>query len=200
MRPTGPVHPLDRNAPAARLEDAVKVHGRRGTSPPALDGVSLEVEPGRLTAIVGPAGAGKSTLLRCLGGLDSLTAGRVTVGGVDLGGLRRHQLGRLRRRRVAHLSGALTSEADWFAAIVGPVGAFDDGARRAAAARDLACRPKLVLVDDVAAGGPLTAYLRRMVDAFGQTVVMTTRDLTAAAPADSVVVLAEGRVVQPARR
>ena len=66
-----------------------------------LDGVSLDVRPGELTALVGPSGGGKSTLLRCMNGLESFEAGTVTVGDVTLAGGRPYperELVRLRRR------------------------------------------------------------------------------------------------------
>jgi putative ABC transport system ATP-binding protein len=183
------------SAPAARLEDAVKIVGRWGQPFRCLDGVSLVVSPARLTAVVGPAGSGKSTLLRCIAGEDPLTSGHVLVDGVDLSGLRTRRLRRLSEARIARLSGASTSEADWFEAILGTTVRPDDGAEWAAALRDLACAPKLILADDVVAGTGLAAFLRRMVDAFGQTVVMATRDPAAAAGADRSVRMAGGRVV-----
>jgi ABC-type polar amino acid transport system ATPase subunit len=66
-----------------------------------LDGVSLDVRPGELTALVGPSGGGKSTLLRCMNGLELFEAGEVTVGDVTLAGGRppaERDLVRLRRR------------------------------------------------------------------------------------------------------
>ncbi len=66
-----------------------------------LDGVSLEVRQGEVTALVGPSGGGKSTLLRCLNGLEDFQAGEVAVGDVTLVGGRPHptaDLLRLRRR------------------------------------------------------------------------------------------------------
>ncbi len=51
-----------------------------------LDGVSLTVQVGEVTALVGPSGGGKSTLLRCLNGLERFDAGEVRVGGVTLHG------------------------------------------------------------------------------------------------------------------
>ena len=50
----------------------------------ALAGVSLEVEPGELLAVVGPSGSGKSTLLHIVGTLDRPTRGDVTIAGVDV--------------------------------------------------------------------------------------------------------------------
>lgn len=49
-----------------------------------MDGTCLEIEEGKFTAIVGTSGSGKSTLLYMLGGLDTLTYGRVIVGGKDI--------------------------------------------------------------------------------------------------------------------
>ena len=49
----------------------------------ALDGVSLRIESGAITALVGPNGAGKSTLMRCMAALEAPYAGEVLIDGVD---------------------------------------------------------------------------------------------------------------------
>src|ERR687884_217522 len=49
----------------------------------ALDGVTLEVPSGSLTALLGPSGSGKSTLLRTIAGLERADAGRVVIDGDD---------------------------------------------------------------------------------------------------------------------
>jgi putative ABC transport system ATP-binding protein len=73
--------------------------------------------------------------------------------------------------------------------------------QRVAAARALASRPDIVFADeptgnlDSRAGAEVLGFLRRSVDEFGQTIVMVTHDAAAAAYADRVVFLADGRIV-----
>ena len=57
-----------------------KYYGKGDTMVKALDGVDLEIERGKFTAIIGTSGSGKSTLLNMLGGLDTPTAGSVRIG------------------------------------------------------------------------------------------------------------------------
>ena len=82
---------------AARAIDATKVYGSGDTEVRALDGVSVDFESGRFTAIMGPSGSGKSTLMHCVAGLDSLTSGTVEIGGTDLTALSDKALTRVRR-------------------------------------------------------------------------------------------------------
>jgi putative ABC transport system ATP-binding protein len=73
-------------------EDLVRIYAADGIEVQALQGLNLHVEAGDLVAIVGASGSGKSTLLTILSGLDTPTAGRASVAGVDLltlGGRRR---------------------------------------------------------------------------------------------------------------
>jgi ABC-type lipoprotein export system ATPase subunit len=66
----------------------------------ALRGIDYEQMEGEFVAIIGPSGAGKSTLLNLLGGLDTPTAGRLKVGGLDLLSLRASALADYRLKRV----------------------------------------------------------------------------------------------------
>jgi putative ABC transport system ATP-binding protein len=85
---------------AARAVSATKVHGSGSTQVTALDDVSVDLESGAFTAIMGPSGSGKSTLMHCLAGLDTLTSGQVLIGDTDLSSLSEKQLTVLRRDRV----------------------------------------------------------------------------------------------------
>jgi putative ABC transport system ATP-binding protein len=71
--------------------------------PPALDGVSLDIEGGEFTAIMGPSGSGKSTLLNLTAGIDRPSGGRVRVAGEDLGRLSEARLARFRRARLGFI-------------------------------------------------------------------------------------------------
>jgi putative ABC transport system ATP-binding protein len=88
---------------AASAEAAVKVYGRGENAVRALDGISVDFERGRFTAIMGPSGSGKSTLMHCVAGLDELTAGRVVVGTRDLSELSDRELTRLRRDAIGYV-------------------------------------------------------------------------------------------------
>ncbi|HKV89081.1 MAG TPA: ABC transporter ATP-binding protein [Candidatus Dormibacteraeota bacterium] len=81
-----------------RVTDVTKVY--QGGMTGALNGVSLSVEQGEFTAIMGPSGSGKSTLLNLLAGLDRPSSGKVVVRGTDLGGLGEAGLARFRRDHV----------------------------------------------------------------------------------------------------
>jgi putative ABC transport system ATP-binding protein len=88
-------HPL----PVLELENVSKQYPGQ---PPvrALDGVTLAVAGGELTAIVGPSGSGKTTLLHLMGTLDKPTAGTVRVTGLDVAVMNDGQLSALRASRI----------------------------------------------------------------------------------------------------
>jgi NitT/TauT family transport system ATP-binding protein len=77
---TGPPGPAERQA-AVRLTGVSKRYGTGPRSVLALDQVSLTVDQGEFVCLIGASGCGKSTLLSLVAGLDSATAGQVTVGG-----------------------------------------------------------------------------------------------------------------------
>ncbi len=69
----------------------------------ALDGIDVDFEKGKFTAIMGPSGSGKSTLMHCIAGLDSLTSGSVFIGDTNLSSLNDKQLTELRREKVGFI-------------------------------------------------------------------------------------------------
>jgi putative ABC transport system ATP-binding protein len=93
-------------APGASVLSAVGLHrqyGQGGAQVDALRGVSLEIEEGRLTAIMGPSGSGKSTLMHILAGLDRPTAGAVWIDGVDITAMNDSQLTLMRRAKIGFI-------------------------------------------------------------------------------------------------
>ncbi len=81
-----------------QLSDITKVY--QGGVTGALNGVSLTVEEGEFTAVMGPSGSGKSTLLNLIAGLDRPSSGSVIVGGSDLGRMGEAALARFRRDHI----------------------------------------------------------------------------------------------------
>ena len=86
-----------------RTKDLTKYYGEEPILVKALDGVTLEIEEGTFTAIVGTSGSGKSTLLHMLGGLDVPTGGSVEVDGQGLGTMDRGELTVFRRRNIGFI-------------------------------------------------------------------------------------------------
>ena len=85
---------------AARVIDLVKTYGAGAAEVRALDGVTLDIESGVFTAIMGPSGSGKSTLMHCCAALDTPTSGQVLIGDQDLSTLNDKALTRLRRDQI----------------------------------------------------------------------------------------------------
>jgi putative ABC transport system ATP-binding protein len=87
-------------SPAARALDLTRTYGAGDVAVRALDGVSVEFERERFTAVMGPSGSGKSTLMHCMAGLDEPTSGRTFVGDEEIGLLSDRALTQMRRDRI----------------------------------------------------------------------------------------------------
>ncbi|WP_067226647.1 ABC transporter ATP-binding protein [Streptomyces sp. NBRC 109706] len=225
------------SAVAARAENVVKSYGEGETRVAALDGVSVDVERGVFTAIMGPSGSGKSTLMHCLAGLDTVTSGRIWIGESEVTGLKDKKLTQLRRDHIGFIFQAFNllptlnaienitlpmdiagrkPDREWLDRVVATVGLGErlkhrpnqlsgGQQQRVAVARALAARPDIIFGDeptgnlDSRAGAEVLDFLRRSVDDLGQTIVMVTHDPVAAAYANRIIFLADGRVVDEMR-
>jgi putative ABC transport system ATP-binding protein len=81
-------------------KDVTRRYGAGETAVDALKGVSLDVMPGELVAVMGPSGSGKSTLMHILAALDVPTSGTVTIAGQDIGSLSDREVTLLRRQHI----------------------------------------------------------------------------------------------------
>ena len=221
-------------AEALRLVKVSRTYGHDDSSVTALDGVTLSLERGTFTAVMGPSGSGKSTLMHCMAGLDAPTGGRTWMGETELTALDDKRLTLLRRDQVGFVFQAFNllptltalenitlpldiagrrADQAWLDRIVDAIGLRSRLGHRpsqlsggqqqkVACARALATRPAIIFADeptgnlDRKCGAEVLALLRRSVDEMKQTVVMVTHDPAAAAYADRVLFLADGRVVE----
>jgi putative ABC transport system ATP-binding protein len=83
--------------------DVERVYGAGDTAVRALRGVSVAVEAGRLTAVMGPSGSGKSTMMHILAGLDRPTSGSVRIAGTEITTLGDTELTKLRRKHIGFI-------------------------------------------------------------------------------------------------
>lgn len=83
-----------------KVENLCKVYGKGESRVTALDHVSLTIEKGEFTAIIGASGSGKSTLLHIIGGVDVPTSGAVYLDGQDVYAQNNETLAIFRRRQV----------------------------------------------------------------------------------------------------
>jgi putative ABC transport system ATP-binding protein len=232
--PLSSLEPLEA-APAALAADGLaRRYGTGDTVVEALRGVSLELEAGRLTAIMGPSGSGKSTLMHILAGLDRPDDGSVVLDGVDITKLSEKKLTLLRRQKIGfvfqffNLLPMLSAEEnvvlplslagekadrEWLDQLLDTVGVADRRShrpselsggqqQRVAIARALVQRPQILFADeptgnlDSATSRDVLDLIRGSVDELGQTTLMVTHDPRAAAMADRVLFIADGRIVR----
>ncbi len=83
-----------------KMKDLCKVYGKGESQVTALDHVSLTIEKGEFTAIIGSSGSGKSTLLHTIAGVDIPTSGNIYLNGQDVYAQNNEKLAIFRRRQV----------------------------------------------------------------------------------------------------
>ncbi len=213
--------------------DVTRRYGEGDSAVDALQGITVEIAPGKMTAVMGPSGSGKSTLMHILAGLDKPTAGNVTIAGTEITTLGDNDLTKLRRAHIGfvfqffNLLPMLTARENvllpltiagekpkdgWFDGLVGRIGLTDrldhrpaelsgGQQQRVAIARALVTRPTVVFADeptgnlDSTTSQEILELMRASVDEYGQTMVIVTHDPRAAAMADRVLFLADGKIV-----
>jgi putative ABC transport system ATP-binding protein len=224
---------VSKNGAVVHANDLTRIYGEGETAVHALQGVSLDIPQGDLTAIMGPSGSGKSTLMHILAGLDKPTAGEVAIAGTPITRLGDSDLTKLRREHIGfvfqffNLLPMLTAEENvllplsiagekpdsaFFETLLDNVGLADRRThrpselsggqqQRVAIARALVSRPTVVFADeptgnlDSKTGSEILELLRHSVEEYGQTTVMVTHEPRAAAIADRVLFLADGKIV-----
>jgi len=232
----GPAVDVAERAPSGVVaaREITRRYGEGDTAVAALCGVSIDVEQGKLTAVMGPSGSGKSTLMHILAALDRPTSGSVWIAGTKLGELNDTEITKLRRQHIGfvfqffNLLPMLTAEENvllpltiagekpdpaWRDQLLKTVGLDDrrehrpaelsgGQQQRVAIARALISKPTVVFADeptgnlDSKTGAEILELLRQSVEEMGQTTVMVTHDPRAAAIADRILFLADGRIVR----
>jgi putative ABC transport system ATP-binding protein len=88
------------DSPVIRVENVYKTYDLGEIQVQVLRGVSLNIFKGEFVAVMGSSGSGKSTLMNILGCLDKPTRGRYFLDGVDVSGMSKQELARIRNRKL----------------------------------------------------------------------------------------------------
>jgi putative ABC transport system ATP-binding protein len=91
---------MSSNGAVVSARNVTRIYGEGPTAVHALRDVTLDIERGKLTAVMGPSGSGKSTLMHILAGLDRPTSGDVQLAGTSIVDLEDTALTRLRREHM----------------------------------------------------------------------------------------------------
>jgi ABC transporter, ATP-binding protein len=86
-----------------KIKDIKKYYGKNENLVKAVDGISINIESAKFTAVIGASGSGKSTLLHCIAGLDRPTGGNVFLDDVDIYTLSDEDLSRIRREEFGFI-------------------------------------------------------------------------------------------------
>ena len=93
----------DGSTPLVEIRNLAKSYRRGGQTVPVLTDITLTIERGEFTALMGPSGSGKSTLLNMLAGIDRPDHGTLRVGGIDIATLREGELADWRAQNIGFI-------------------------------------------------------------------------------------------------
>jgi putative ABC transport system ATP-binding protein len=93
----------DNGKPIVELKDLVKTYTLGETIVPALQGVSLAINKGEFTAVIGASGSGKSTLLNMIGCIDEPDSGSIRIDNIDVTTLTDNEKSRLRNKKMGFI-------------------------------------------------------------------------------------------------
>ena len=83
-----------------QVQNVEKYYGSKNNVTKALNRVSFDVEAGEFLAIMGASGSGKTTLLNCISTIDTISAGKILLDGVNIAELSEEELAKFRRERL----------------------------------------------------------------------------------------------------
>ncbi|CEQ15190.1 ABC transporter ATP-binding protein [Paraclostridium sordellii] len=86
-----------------KVSNLKKTYGKGESKVHAIDGINIEIEPNKFTAIIGPSGSGKSTLLHCMAGLDKPSSGNIYLDDIDIYTMGDDKLSKLRREEFGFI-------------------------------------------------------------------------------------------------
>ena len=189
----------------------------------AIDDLSLEVVPGRVTGLLGPSGCGKSTLMRAIVGVQQVASGRVRILGRDAGEPSlRHEIGYLTQSPSVYADLTVTENLRYFAAVTGAppdrvgevlaqvalqdaagqiVSSLSGGERtRVSLATTLLNHPTVLVLDEPTVGldpilrVDLWRSFRELTDA-GATLLVSSHSMEEASECDDLLLMREGAIL-----